>query len=67
LIELTLSSRAALAMLPLQDVLELGSDARMNTPGEELGNWGWRLEAGQLTDAHGTRLRAAVAAANRIP
>lgn len=67
LIELTLSSRAALAMLPLQDVLELGSEARMNTPGEELGNWGWRLEPGQLTAAHATRLRAAVAAANRIP
>ena len=39
LIELALSSRAALAMIPLQDVLELGSEARMNTPGQLHGNW----------------------------
>ena len=35
-------------MIPLQDVLELGSEARMNRPGEIGGNWGWRLEPGQL-------------------
>ena len=65
LIERALSSRAALAMIPLQDVLELGSEARMNTPGQELGNWTWRLEPGQLTDAHAARLRAATRAARR--
>jgi 4-alpha-glucanotransferase len=67
LIELALSSRAALAMIPAQDVLELGSEARMNTPGEPEGNWSWRLERGQLTDAHARRLRAATAAARRLP
>ncbi len=67
LIELTLSSRAALAIVPVQDVLELGSEGRMNTPGQELGNWGWRLEPGQLTEAHAARLRAAAAAAQRTP
>ena len=67
LIELALSSRAALAMIPAQDVLELGSEGRMNTPGEPEGNWGWRLERGQLTDAHARRLRAATAAARRLP
>ena len=67
LIELALSSRAALAMVPLQDVLGLGSEGRMNTPGEPEGNWAWRLEPGQLTDEHGARLRAATAAARRVP
>jgi 4-alpha-glucanotransferase len=67
LIELALSSRAALAMIPAQDVLELGSEARMNTPGEPFGNWSWRLEPGQLTPAHAARLRAATAAAGRLP
>jgi 4-alpha-glucanotransferase len=67
LIELALSSRAALAMIPLQDVLELGSEARMNTPGEPYGNWRWRLEPGQLTRDHAVRLRAAVEGARRAP
>lgn len=66
LIELALSSRAALAMMPAQDVLGLGSEARMNTPGEEEGNWAWRLEPGQLTDVLAARLRAATEAADRI-
>jgi len=65
LIEQALSSRAALAMIPLQDVLELGSEARMNTPGQLLGNWSWRLAPGQLTDEHAARLRAATVAAGR--
>jgi 4-alpha-glucanotransferase len=67
LIELALSSRAALAMIPVQDVLELGSEGRMNTPGEPYGNWTWRLEPGQLTDGHAAKLRAATAASRRLP
>jgi 4-alpha-glucanotransferase len=67
LIELALSSRAALAMIPVQDVLELGSEGRMNTPGEPYGNWTWRLEPGQLTEEHAKRLRTATAAARRLP
>jgi 4-alpha-glucanotransferase len=66
LIELALSSRASLAMVPLQDVLGLGSEARMNTPGEAHGNWAWRLEPGELTPAHARRLRAVVEAAGRL-
>jgi 4-alpha-glucanotransferase len=64
-VELALSSRASLAMIPLQDVLELGSEARMNTPGRAKGNWAWRLEKGQLTGRHAKRLRAATLAARR--
>jgi 4-alpha-glucanotransferase len=67
LIELALSSRTALCMIPAQDVLQLGSEGRMNTPGEPFGNWTWRLEPGQLTDALAERLRAATAAAGRLP
>lgn len=42
LIELAWSSRAALAMVPLQDLLDLGDEARMNQPGRADGNWCWR-------------------------
>ena len=65
LLELTLSSRAALAMVPAQDVLGLGSEARMNRPGETDGNWAWRLEPGQLGVEEASRLRAAAAASGR--
>ena len=37
------ASRAALAVAPLQDVLSLGTEARMNLPGTEEGNWQWRF------------------------
>jgi 4-alpha-glucanotransferase len=50
-------SPAALAIVPAQDVLGLGSEARMNRPGTFTGNWRWRLEPGQLTPAHARRLR----------
>ena len=39
---------ADLAIVPVQDVLGLGSEARMNTPGTSSGNWRWRLKPGQL-------------------
>jgi 4-alpha-glucanotransferase len=61
LIELAMGSRAELAMIPAQDVLGLGSEARMNRPGEVEGNWSWRLERGQLTERHAARLREATA------
>jgi 4-alpha-glucanotransferase len=65
LIELALSSRASLALVPAQDVLGLGSEARMNTPGRAQGNWRWRLRRGQLTDDHAARLREMTTAAER--
>ena len=40
---LALRSRAELAVVPLQDLLELGDEARFNTPGTSSGNWCWRL------------------------
>jgi 4-alpha-glucanotransferase len=66
LVELALTSRAALAVVPVQDVLGLGDEARMNRPGQAVGNWSWRLEPGQLTAAHAAWLRAAAAATGRV-
>jgi 4-alpha-glucanotransferase len=65
LLELAWSSPARLAIVPAQDLLGLGSGARMNVPGREQGNWRWRLEQGQLTDALAARLRASTEAAGR--
>jgi 4-alpha-glucanotransferase len=65
LIELAWSSRAALAIAPAQDVLGLGSEARMNRPGTGEGNWRWRLRRGQLTAGHAARLRAVTDATGR--
>ncbi|MBV8335836.1 MAG: 4-alpha-glucanotransferase [Alphaproteobacteria bacterium] len=48
LIELAWSSPAALAVVPLQDVLNLGAETRMNIPGRTEGNWCWRCPANLL-------------------
>lgn len=45
LIHLVLDSKAETAIVPVQDVLGLGSEGRMNTPGREEGNWTWRMES----------------------
>jgi 4-alpha-glucanotransferase len=50
MIRLAWSSVANLAVAPLQDVLSLGAEARMNTPGRAAGNWGWRYQEWQLTE-----------------
>lgn len=65
LIRLWMSSVAPLVMLQVQDVLGLGSEARMNLPGTAGGAWKFRLEHGQLTAAHARRLRAATEEAGR--
>lgn len=56
LIRLAWMSVADMALVPLQDILELGSEARMNLPGRAAGNWAWRLREGQLTPRHLERL-----------
>ena len=50
MIRVAWSSVADMAIIPLQDLLELGSEARMNIPGTPGGNWQWRFEEGQLTN-----------------
>ena len=61
LIRLAFSSPARVAMIQVQDLLGLGDEARMNTPGHAEGNWHWRLERGALTPALARILRAASA------
>jgi 4-alpha-glucanotransferase len=56
MIRLALGSIADVAIIPMQDVLGLGTSARMNVPGQPEGNWGWRFEASQLTPAVKRRL-----------
>jgi 4-alpha-glucanotransferase len=67
LVRLAWASVAELAVCPLQDLLGLGSEARMNTPGTTAGNWGWRLRRGQLTPELAAWLRERTAEAGRLP
>jgi 4-alpha-glucanotransferase len=59
LIRLALASPASLAMIQAQDVLGLGSEARMNYPSRATGNWRWQLRSGALTRSLAARLREA--------
>ena len=52
------ASVAALAVAPLQDLLGLGSEARMNTPATASGNWRWRASETDLSPALAARVRA---------
>ncbi|WGZ94523.1 MAG: 4-alpha-glucanotransferase [Candidatus Thiothrix putei] len=50
------ASSALLAMIPLQDLLHLGSAARMNTPGTVEGNWAWRFDWSDIPDTLASQL-----------
>ena len=65
LIRLAFASQAAMAIVPLQDVLGLGTQARMNTPSQGQGNWAWRFAQGSLTQALQKRLLALTEATGR--
>jgi 4-alpha-glucanotransferase len=60
LIRAAMASVARVAVVPLQDVLGLGSQARMNLPGTTGTNWRWRCPPGALNDEAATRLREMV-------
>jgi hypothetical protein len=51
----------------LQDVLGLGSEARMNTPATMSGNWSWRFRAGELNEELSARLRHLAELYGRFP
>jgi len=59
------SSRAALAIAPLQDLLNLGSESRMNLPGRASGNWRWRSQEHMLADTAFEWLQELTAASKR--
>jgi 4-alpha-glucanotransferase len=48
MIKLAMSSIADITIVPMQDVLNLGEEARMNHPGTVVGNWSWQLERKQI-------------------
>jgi 4-alpha-glucanotransferase len=66
LIESAWSSAAALAIAPLQDLLNLGSEARMNVPGRPEDNWSWRCTEEALSTNGLERLRDLTNAADRL-
>ena len=66
LIRMALASVAGMAIIPLQDVLGLGSEARMNIPGTTEGNWSWRFSEGATTEAIAARLRELVSCYGRL-
>ena len=61
------SSAANLSIIPLQDVLGLGSEARMNTPSQPLGNWRWRLDPKLLTTELAAKLAHLAELTDRLP
>jgi 4-alpha-glucanotransferase len=60
-------SPASLSIVPLQDVFGLGSDARMNTPSLDNGNWRWRFEQSQLHDEFAAKLAQLAELSDRVP
>lgn len=61
MIRATFMSVAALAIVPMQDFLGLGSGGRMNFPGTASGNWEWRLDAGSTSDTLAARIADMIA------
>ena len=66
LIRLAMMSVADLAIIPVQDILGLGAEARMNRPGTGQGNWEWQLLPGQLTLAKAERLQTMTETYGRV-
>lgn len=67
MIRLAYASVADLAIVPLQDVLRLGTASRMNLPGKADGNWSWRFVRHTLTEAHLAALKDFVKTYGREP
>lgn len=67
LIRQAYASVADLAIVPMQDALSLGNEARMNFPGRPEGNWQWRCRAEQLDGGLAARLRTMAVLYSRIP
>ena len=65
MIRAVLASVADVAIVPLQDVLGLGAEARMNLPGRVSGNWKWRYRPGDLTNDLSARLKSLTAMYDR--
>ena len=67
LIRMALGSVANLAVIPMQDYLNLGAEGRMNMPGVAGGNWSWRLRSDVMTDDLALRMRTLATIYGRLP
>jgi 4-alpha-glucanotransferase len=67
MIRAAFSTRAAIAIAPMQDFLGLGSEARLNVPGTTGNNWRWRVLDAQITDGLCDNVAAMVEASGRAP
>jgi 4-alpha-glucanotransferase len=67
MIRLVMMSVADVAVFPMQDILGLGQEARMNRPASNEDNWQWRLNPNQISVALGDRLRAMTRICGRAP
>jgi len=67
LIRSAMASVADLCILPLQDILGLGAEARMNTPGTASGNWSWRYLPDALDAPRLRRLKEMTETYGRAP
>ncbi len=61
------TSPASLSVVPLQDVLGLGSEARMNTPSTHVGNYHWQYQPGSLKSEFAQKLAALAEVSDRLP
>lgn len=66
LIEAAFASPARVAVIPMQDAMALGGDARMNTPGTAQGNWSWRFDWKDLPVQRATELHRMNEEAGRV-
>ena len=66
LVDNALESHASLCMIPMQDCLYLGSEARMNTPGTIEGNWQWSFQWQQIPDDMAADMRLRIESAKRL-
>jgi 4-alpha-glucanotransferase len=66
LITMLLNSASHTAIVPMQDLLGLGNQARMNMPGLAHGNWGWRMHADQMSDQLAQSLRVVTECSSRL-
>ena len=67
MIEYSFLSKAQTVIIPIQDLLGLGSEARMNTPGTISDtNWSWRMSASVLTDSMKEKMKKITKKAKRI-
>ncbi|MCF7974585.1 MAG: 4-alpha-glucanotransferase [Phycisphaerae bacterium] len=66
LIRLAMTSVAKVAMTPMQDILNLGQEARMNFPSKARGNWQWRMGPKDMASKHAARLKALTELTGRV-